>query len=177
MWHRAATRLLLRCLHHLRRLRPGDPGRQGTASQTTGDRITCALIATAILQRRTITTNMPPPPRIPRRWPSRSISWPRTTAWRRPTVRALPSRGVRPQPGQLPGSGKTTLLEKTLRDLQNICAFAVVEGDQQTDNDAWRIAATGVPVKQINTGAGCHLMPTWSATLWKASTWPPLTGC
>jgi hydrogenase nickel incorporation protein HypB len=33
----------------------------------------------------------------------------------------------------------------------------VVEGDQQTDNDAVRIAATGVPVKQVNTGAGCHL--------------------
>jgi hydrogenase nickel incorporation protein HypB len=34
---------------------------------------------------------------------------------------------------------------------------AVVEGDQQTDNDARRIAATGVPVVQINTGAACHL--------------------
>ncbi|MEZ4598273.1 MAG: hydrogenase nickel incorporation protein HypB [Syntrophotaleaceae bacterium] len=56
-----------------------------------------------------------------------------------------------------PGSGKTTLLEKTLRDLQGFCAFAVIEGDQQTDNDARRIAATGVPVKQVNTGAGCHL--------------------
>ena len=56
-----------------------------------------------------------------------------------------------------PGSGKTTLLEQTLRDLRGCCAFAVVEGDQQTDNDARRIAATGVPVKQVNTGAGCHL--------------------
>ncbi|MEN8686016.1 MAG: hydrogenase nickel incorporation protein HypB, partial [Desulfuromonadales bacterium] len=35
--------------------------------------------------------------------------------------------------------------------------FSVLEGDQQTANDADRIAATGVPVKQINTGAGCHL--------------------
>jgi hydrogenase nickel incorporation protein HypB len=34
---------------------------------------------------------------------------------------------------------------------------AVIEGDQQTSNDADRIAATGVPVRQINTGAGCHL--------------------
>lgn len=56
-----------------------------------------------------------------------------------------------------PGSGKTSLLERTLRDLEPYCRFAVVEGDQQTDNDAQRIAATGVPVKQVNTGAGCHL--------------------
>ncbi len=56
-----------------------------------------------------------------------------------------------------PGSGKTTLLERTLRDLKGICRCAVIEGDQQTDNDARRIAATGVPVKQVNTGAGCHL--------------------
>jgi hydrogenase nickel incorporation protein HypB len=56
-----------------------------------------------------------------------------------------------------PGSGKTTILERTLRDLGNTSRPAVIEGDQQTDNDARRIAATGVPVKQINTGAGCHL--------------------
>lgn len=56
-----------------------------------------------------------------------------------------------------PGSGKTTLLERTLRDLSGNYRCAVIEGDQQTDNDARRIAATGVPVKQINTGSGCHL--------------------
>ena len=56
-----------------------------------------------------------------------------------------------------PGSGKTTLLERTLRDLSGKFRFSVIEGDQQTDNDAWRIAATGVSVRQINTGAGCHL--------------------
>lgn len=56
-----------------------------------------------------------------------------------------------------PGSGKTTILERTLRDLATTSRCAVIEGDQQTDNDAQRIAATGVPVKQINTGAGCHL--------------------
>jgi hydrogenase nickel incorporation protein HypB len=56
-----------------------------------------------------------------------------------------------------PGSGKTTILERTLRDLQGKINFAVIEGDQQTDNDAVRIAATGAPVKQVNTGAGCHL--------------------
>lgn len=56
-----------------------------------------------------------------------------------------------------PGSGKTTILERTLRDMTGLRRCAVIEGDQQTDNDARRIAATGVPVKQINTGAGCHL--------------------
>lgn len=56
-----------------------------------------------------------------------------------------------------PGSGKTTLLERTLLELSNKLRFAVIEGDQQTDNDARRIAATGVPVRQINTGTGCHL--------------------
>jgi hydrogenase nickel incorporation protein HypB len=56
-----------------------------------------------------------------------------------------------------PGSGKTTLLEQTISLLKNEISFAVLEGDQQTSNDADRIAATGVPVKQINTGAGCHL--------------------
>lgn len=56
-----------------------------------------------------------------------------------------------------PGSGKTTLLERTLTDLKGDLRFAVLEGDQQTSNDADRIAATGVPALQINTGAGCHL--------------------
>lgn len=56
-----------------------------------------------------------------------------------------------------PGSGKTTILERTLQDLRHDYRFAVIEGDQQTDNDAVRIAATGVPVRQVNTGAGCHL--------------------
>ena len=56
-----------------------------------------------------------------------------------------------------PGSGKTTVLERTLTDLRERFSCAVIEGDQQTDNDAVRIAATGVPVTQINTGAGCHL--------------------
>ncbi len=56
-----------------------------------------------------------------------------------------------------PGSGKTTVLEKTLCELSQKRRFAVIEGDQQTDNDAKRIAKTGVPVHQINTGSGCHL--------------------
>ncbi|HVV82455.1 MAG TPA: hydrogenase nickel incorporation protein HypB [Kofleriaceae bacterium] len=55
-----------------------------------------------------------------------------------------------------PGAGKTTLLEHTLRKLPEL-AIAVIEGDQATDHDARRIAATGRPVLQVNTGAGCHL--------------------
>lgn len=56
-----------------------------------------------------------------------------------------------------PGSGKTTTLERTIRDLSGAVDMAVIEGDQQTLLDAERIDATGVPVIQVNTGAGCHL--------------------
>lgn len=56
-----------------------------------------------------------------------------------------------------PGSGKTSLLERTLSDLKNELNFCVIEGDQQTTNDADRIDATGTKVVQINTGKGCHL--------------------
>lgn len=56
-----------------------------------------------------------------------------------------------------PGSGKTSLLERTLKDLKDDIPFYVIEGDQQTQNDANRIDALHVPVIQINTGKGCHL--------------------
>ncbi|MCE9549729.1 MAG: hydrogenase nickel incorporation protein HypB [Betaproteobacteria bacterium] len=56
-----------------------------------------------------------------------------------------------------PGSGKTTLLVKTIAALQGTLSIAVIEGDQQTDNDAARIRAAGAPAVQINTGKGCHL--------------------
>ncbi len=56
-----------------------------------------------------------------------------------------------------PGSGKTSLLEKTLQDLKEKRSFYVIEGDQQTMNDANRIDALNIPVIQINTGKGCHL--------------------
>ncbi|MFZ1246278.1 MAG: hydrogenase nickel incorporation protein HypB [Azonexus sp.] len=56
-----------------------------------------------------------------------------------------------------PGSGKTTLLVKTIELLKDSVAISVVEGDQQTSNDAERIRATGVQALQINTGKGCHL--------------------
>lgn len=59
-----------------------------------------------------------------------------------------------------PGSGKTTLLIETINALnasQQSPPVAVIEGDQQTDQDAMRIRETGVPALQINTGKGCHL--------------------
>ncbi|HDG1692592.1 TPA: hydrogenase nickel incorporation protein HypB [Kluyvera georgiana] len=56
-----------------------------------------------------------------------------------------------------PGSGKTTLLTETLMRLKDRVSCAVIEGDQQTVNDAARIRATGTPAIQVNTGKGCHL--------------------
>ncbi len=56
-----------------------------------------------------------------------------------------------------PGSGKTSLLVRTLNDLKGEISLGVIEGDQQTTNDADRIRATGVPAVQLNTGKGCHL--------------------
>lgn len=55
-----------------------------------------------------------------------------------------------------PGSGKTTLLCKTIEAL-GAQPLAVIEGDQQTQNDADRIRATGARAVQVNTGKGCHL--------------------
>lgn len=56
-----------------------------------------------------------------------------------------------------PGSGKTALLTQTIEALKDELAVAVIEGDQQTANDAERIRAAGAPAIQINTGKGCHL--------------------
>jgi hydrogenase nickel incorporation protein HypB len=56
-----------------------------------------------------------------------------------------------------PGSGKTTLLVRLIEQMQQHSPILVIEGDQQTDTDARRIRATGVPAIQINTGKGCHL--------------------
>jgi hydrogenase nickel incorporation protein HypB len=56
-----------------------------------------------------------------------------------------------------PGSGKTTLLEQTITALKEKAPVSVIEGDQQTLNDAKRIESAGAPVVQINTGNGCHL--------------------
>lgn len=56
-----------------------------------------------------------------------------------------------------PGAGKTSLLERTIRDLGGELPIYVIEGDQQTVNDAQRIKAAGAPAVQVNTGTGCHL--------------------
>ena len=56
-----------------------------------------------------------------------------------------------------PGAGKTTLLVETLLRIKNDFSVGVIEGDQETANDADRIKETGVAAIQINTGKGCHL--------------------
>ncbi|WP_255439047.1 hydrogenase nickel incorporation protein HypB [Aestuariibacter sp. GS-14] len=56
-----------------------------------------------------------------------------------------------------PGSGKTTLLTETINHIKSRYTVGVIEGDQQTTNDAERIRETGVQAVQINTGKGCHL--------------------
>jgi hydrogenase nickel incorporation protein HypB len=56
-----------------------------------------------------------------------------------------------------PGAGKTTLLTRTINDLKNQLPIHVIEGDQETANDAEKIKETGCKVVQINTGKGCHL--------------------
>jgi hydrogenase nickel incorporation protein HypB len=56
-----------------------------------------------------------------------------------------------------PGSGKTSLLEATIDALGDEFSVAVVEGDLETENDAERIRARGVPAVQITTGQACHL--------------------
>lgn len=57
-----------------------------------------------------------------------------------------------------PGTGKTAFLERTLRELlANGSRAAALVGDLETDNDAQRLAASGAPVRQINTHGICHL--------------------
>jgi hydrogenase nickel incorporation protein HypB len=57
-----------------------------------------------------------------------------------------------------PGTGKTAFLELTLRRLTQAGArAAALVGDLETDNDARRLAASGAPVRQINTHGICHL--------------------
>jgi hydrogenase nickel incorporation protein HypB len=56
-----------------------------------------------------------------------------------------------------PGAGKTALLEATIDALGDSYGIAVIEGDLETENDARRIRARGVPAVQITTGTACHL--------------------
>jgi hydrogenase nickel incorporation protein HypB len=56
-----------------------------------------------------------------------------------------------------PGSGKTTLLERIAEKLKPDYRMAVIEGDIETERDAERIRAKGIPAWQIITGGACHL--------------------
>lgn len=56
-----------------------------------------------------------------------------------------------------PGSGKTSIIERTISEIGDQLDFYVIEGDQQTANDAKRIQKAGGKAIQINTGNGCHL--------------------
>lgn len=56
-----------------------------------------------------------------------------------------------------PGSGKTTLLEHTIDRIGSEIKIGVIEGDIETERDAERIRAKGVPAVQLTTGGACHL--------------------
>lgn len=56
-----------------------------------------------------------------------------------------------------PGAGKTAFLERTLTELKEKYRVAAIVGDLATENDARRLARSGVPVRQIETGGICHL--------------------
>ncbi|WLB82764.1 hydrogenase nickel incorporation protein HypB [Bradyrhizobium elkanii] len=56
-----------------------------------------------------------------------------------------------------PGAGKTSLLVRAVSELKRSWTIGVIEGDQQTSNDAERIRSAGVPAIQVNTGKCCHL--------------------
>lgn len=56
-----------------------------------------------------------------------------------------------------PGAGKTSLITRTVEALRDDLAIGAVDGDVATTIDADRIAASGIPAVQINTGGACHL--------------------
>ncbi|MGV9247785.1 hydrogenase nickel incorporation protein HypB [Streptomyces sp. NPDC003710] len=57
-----------------------------------------------------------------------------------------------------PGSGKTALLERELVEARDRAVpVAALTADLATENDAERLARSGVPVKQILTDGLCHL--------------------
>ncbi|MHA5047641.1 hydrogenase nickel incorporation protein HypB [Streptomyces sp. SD15] len=57
-----------------------------------------------------------------------------------------------------PGSGKTALLERELMlARQRSVPVAALTADLATENDAARLARSGVPVKQVLTDGLCHL--------------------
>ncbi len=56
-----------------------------------------------------------------------------------------------------PGAGKTSVILRTIAALRGRLRIAVIEGDVAGRVDADKVAETGAPVVQINTGGGCHL--------------------
>jgi hydrogenase nickel incorporation protein HypB len=56
-----------------------------------------------------------------------------------------------------PGAGKTSLILRTIEALRGRLRVGVIEGDVAGRIDADKVAETGTPVVQINTGGGCHL--------------------
>jgi len=73
-----------------------------------------------------------------------------------------------------PGSGKTTTLERTLKDLGGTWRCAVIEGDQQTDNDRSGSPRPGSPCSRSTPAPAATLMPTWWGTPPRRSTWNAL---
>jgi hydrogenase nickel incorporation protein HypB len=56
-----------------------------------------------------------------------------------------------------PGSGKTAVLEATARSLAGRSRLGAIAGDLETERDADRLRAAGVPAAAITTGSACHL--------------------
>ena len=56
-----------------------------------------------------------------------------------------------------PGAGKTSLILRSIEALRGRMQAGVIEGDVAGHVDADKVAETGTPVVQINTGGGCHL--------------------
>ena len=56
-----------------------------------------------------------------------------------------------------PGAGKTSLILRSVEALRGHLRVGVIEGDLASRVDADKVAETGTPVGQINTGGGCHL--------------------
>jgi hydrogenase nickel incorporation protein HypB len=56
-----------------------------------------------------------------------------------------------------PGSGKTAVLEATARGLGGRVRIGAIAGDLETDRDAERLRAAGIPAHAITTGSACHL--------------------
>jgi len=56
-----------------------------------------------------------------------------------------------------PGAGKTSLLMRTVEATRGRARIGAIEGDTASQVDADKVATTGIPVIQVNTGGGCHL--------------------